>query len=151
MKTLLLLSAVFAACVALVLATPGDVAIAWEAEQFQHTKAPYAGLCLGFVKDAYAHAGVSKEYLNQGSAAEATRVAARTSGWHSFSDYNVPRGAVLLWENCSAYGHAALSTGSGYASSSGTGTNWDGSPHVTIEWLSTNWCGGKPNGWIMPY
>jgi hypothetical protein len=31
-------------------ASPGTVAIDWEAQQFKDTAAPYAGECLGFVK-----------------------------------------------------------------------------------------------------
>jgi hypothetical protein len=50
-------------------------------------------------------------------------------------------------ENCSQYGHAALSRGGGMASSSGTGTNWNGSPNVAISWLDNNWCGAPVSGW----
>ena len=43
--------------------------------------APYAGLCLGFVKAAYADAGVSQSYLDQGSAKDGCDIAKTKAGW----------------------------------------------------------------------
>lgn len=128
-----------------------DCAIAWQQEQFRAHAQPYAGLCLGFVHDAFAHCGVTRSYLNEPSAAAATVAAEKEPGWHYFTSPDaVPRGAVLLWAHCGnqPYGHAVLGVGNGHASSSGEG-NWNGSPDVAIKWLSSYWCGHNPSGWIL--
>eukprot|EP00762_Andalucia_godoyi_P003114 ANDGO_01098.mRNA.1 hypothetical protein len=133
-------------------ASAADTAIAWEAEQFREHSAPYAGLCLGFVKDAYAAAGISgKAYMDAGSAKDGAGIAKGLGGWHGFSSAGaVPRGALVFWPGCSSNGHVALATGGGGASSSGDGSKWNGSPNTTIDWLSEHWCGGNPAGWIVP-
>ena len=57
--------------------------------------APYAGLCLEFVRDAYAAAGISKKYLEQGSAKDGCAVASGDGGWNTGG--TPPLGAVLFW------------------------------------------------------
>jgi hypothetical protein len=91
--------------------SPGQVALDWEAEQFKLTPAPYPGLCLGFVHDAYEHAGVSQSYLDMATARDAALAAAQLKGWST--SYPPPLGAVILFADCSDYGHAALSAGGG--------------------------------------
>ncbi len=95
--------------------------------------------------DAYAAAGVSHKYLSQASAKDGCEVAKSEPGWHTGG--TPPLGAVLFWENCSAYGHVAISKGGGMASSSGDGVHWDGSPNVAISWLDDHWCGAPVTGW----
>jgi hypothetical protein len=129
----------------------GDVAISWEAAQFQKTAAPYSGMCLQFVKDAYAQAGVSHSYLDQHSAKDGYGVAVTRPGWNGYSSDNIPKGAVVFWPGCSQWGHVVLSTGGGGCSSSGEAGKWNGSPSTSISYINDHWCGSKPAGWIMPY
>lgn len=149
--------------------------------------APYAGLCLGFVKAAYADAGVSQSYFDQASAKDGCDIAKTKAGWTTGGTpplgqcapifgvcppciaigfitvcnlifeaviecpmpvaaslfcadcvVNVRRalspaltlfhfvpflhivGAVIFWENCSAYGHVAISRGGGMVSACDT-------------------------------
>ena len=116
---------------------------------FVFAAAPYAGLCEGFVKAAYANAGVSQDYLDQGSAKDGCEIAKGKAGWSTGG--TPPLGAVVFWEDCSAFGHVCISRGGGMASSSGDGKHWNGSPDVSLSWLNSDWCGGEFTGWIMPY
>eukprot|EP00694_Reclinomonas_americana_P004471 EC792271.1.p1 GENE.EC792271.1~~EC792271.1.p1 ORF type:complete len:177 (+),score=53.73 EC792271.1:36-566(+) len=125
-------------------------AIEFEREAFQKSAAPYAGRCLGFVKDAYASAGVHRDYLDQGSAKEGAAVAKQKAGWTHYSGTDVPAGAVLFWSGCSSNGHAALSIGGSNASSNGDGVHWNGKFGIAVEWLNEHWCGSAPDGYIIP-
>jgi hypothetical protein len=72
-----------------------DSAIKWEAKGFKEHAAPYPRLCLGFVRDAYAHAGVPKEYLDQGSAKEGCIMASKKAHWNKYTTHDVPCCSLL--------------------------------------------------------
>jgi hypothetical protein len=133
-------------------ADPVSSAIAWEQDLFKHEKAPYAGLCLFMVRDAYKREGITPDYLDgPPNAREATAIAKKHPRWNHFTSYtDIPAGGVAFWSDCSSLGHVVLSIGNGHAVSNGDGRKWDGSPDVSFEWLSTVWCPGKPDGWILP-
>lgn len=69
-------------------------------------KHEYSGLCLGFVTDAYAQAGVNvTRYYDAAAAGNALC---------THTDRNPPRGALVFWVNgYNNHGHAALSLGDG--------------------------------------
>ena len=105
--------------------SPGQIALAWEAEQFASNRAsrsnfepslvmlilgvcpvtcedtaatPYAGQSVAFVKAAYAQANVSHDYLNVQTGREAMLMAWQEPGWHGAGSADVmPLGAIVFW------------------------------------------------------
>ena len=52
-------------------------------------------------------------------------------------------------EDCTYNGNVAISRGGGYASCSGDGLTWAGSPNVTDSFISKQFCGGPVTGWYV--
>ncbi len=128
----------------------GAAALQWEAGQLGAGDS-YSDLCLGFVNQAYQHAGMTLPYLQAYDAYDAMTAAQATGrfvGWNGAC----PCGAVLFWSTnaCNGnFGHVVICNGDGTVSTSGW-PGYGGSPHAPIAWLSMEECGNAPAGYILP-
>lgn len=114
-----------------------------------HNEKSWCGLCLGFCRASWNHAGYDPSYLNAASAKDAVGIAKQHSGWHDWSgNSHPPKGALVLFYNCNAptnpYGHACLSAGGG------SGLSDCVQNPMPWSWYRTNYCGEDPAGWIIP-
>jgi hypothetical protein len=128
----------------------GQAALNWEAGQLNSGNA-WSDYCLGFVNNAYAHAGNSPSYLHLADA-NASLDAARATGQFVPWNGTCPCGAILYWaaNQCNAYyGHVVICNGDGTASTSGW-PGFGGSTDASISWLDGSECGNTPAGYILP-
>lgn len=128
----------------------GASALQWEASELAAGNS-YSDYCLGFVNQAYQHAGQALGYLQQYDAQHALAAAQATGQFVAWNG-TCPCGGILFWSAnaCNAdYGHVVICNGDGTVSTSGW-PGYGGSPHADIGWLSTEECGNAPAGYILP-